>query len=142
MVTVQLPSLRERPEDIPVLVQHFLKRENARQTVPEAVQALLRAYQWPGNVRELENAIRRMIALAPASEVRVQDLPAEIQGGGSASAAASGLTGDLERIEKNAILAAMNESGWNQSRAARVLGVGRTALQYKMKKYGIQKPGT
>ncbi len=83
-----------------------------------------------------------MIALAPASEVRVQDLPAEIQGGGGGSAAASGLTGDLERMEKNAILAAMNESGWNQSRAARVLGVGRTALQYKMKKYGIQKPGT
>ena len=66
----------------------------------------------------------RMIALAPASEVRVQDLPAEIQGGSSAAAAASGLTGDLERIEKNAILAAMNESGWNQSRAARVLGGG------------------
>ncbi len=51
VVTVQLPSLRERPEDIPVLVQHFLKRENARQTVPEAVLALLKAYQWPGNVR-------------------------------------------------------------------------------------------
>lgn len=142
VVTVQLPSLRERPEDIPVLVQHFLKKENAKQTVPEAVQALLKGHQWPGNVRELENAIRRMIALAPSGELRAQDLPAEVQGGGSASAAASGLTGDLERIEKNAILAAMNESGWNQSRAARVLGVGRTALQYKMKKYGIQKPGT
>jgi DNA-binding NtrC family response regulator len=142
VVTVQLPSLRERPEDIPVLVQHFLKKESAKQTVPEPVQVLLKGYQWPGNVRELENAIRRMIALAPAGEVRVQDLPAEIQGGASANAAASGLTGDLERIEKNAILAAMNESGWNQSRAARVLGVGRTALQYKMKKYGIQKPGT
>ncbi|MCC6149005.1 MAG: sigma-54-dependent Fis family transcriptional regulator [Planctomycetes bacterium] len=142
VVTVQLPSLRERPEDIPVLVQHFLKKENAKQTVPEAVQALLKGYQWPGNVRELENALRRMIALAPSGELRAQDLPAEVQGGGGASAAASGLTGDLERIEKNAILAAMNESGWNQSRAARVLGVGRTALQYKMKKYGIQKPGT
>jgi two-component system NtrC family response regulator len=142
VVTVQLPSLRERPEDIPVLVQHFLKKENAKQTVPEAVQALLKGYQWPGNVRELENAIRRMIALAPAGEVRVQDLPAEVQTGTGASAAVAGLTGDLERIEKNAILAAMNESGWNQSRAARVLGVGRTALQYKMKKYGIQKPGT
>ncbi|HRJ78597.1 MAG: sigma-54-dependent Fis family transcriptional regulator [Planctomycetaceae bacterium] len=141
VVTVQLPPLRERPEDIPLLVRHFLKKENARQACPEPVIAALKAHNWPGNVRELENALRRMVALAPAAELRVQDLPAEVQGGPAATAA-QGLTGDLERIEKNAILAAMNESGWNQSRAARVLGVGRTALQYKMKKYGIQKPGT
>jgi two-component system, NtrC family, response regulator AtoC len=142
VVTVQLPSLRERPEDIPVLVQHFLKKEKAKQVVPDNVMQLLKGHPWPGNVRELENAIRRMVALAPSGELRANDLPAEVQSGNAQSAAASGLTGDLERIEKNAILAAMNESGWNQSRAARVLGVGRTALQYKMKKYGIQKPGT
>ncbi|CAG0991885.1 MAG: sigma-54-dependent Fis family transcriptional regulator [Planctomycetes bacterium] len=142
VVTVQLPSLRERPEDVPVLVQHFLKKENAKQAVPDNVMQLLKGHAWPGNVRELENAIRRMVALAPSGELRAQDLPAEVQSNSAQSAAASGLTGDLERIEKNAILAAMNESGWNQSRAARVLGVGRTALQYKMKKYGIQKPGT
>lgn len=142
VVTVQLPPLRERPEDIPVLVQHFLKKDNARQAAPEAVMQALKAHTWPGNVRELENAIRRMVALAPGSELRAQDLPAEVQGKSAQAGNAAGLTGDLERIEKNAILAAMNESGWNQSRAARVLGVGRTALQYKMKKYGIQKPGT
>ncbi len=144
VVTVQLPPLRERTEDIPALVAHFLKKDNARQTCPDSVMSLLKAHNWPGNVRELENALRRMVALAPAGELRALDLPAEVQSGqaGGAVAAQAGLTGDLERIEKNAILAAMNESGWNQSRAARVLGVGRTALQYKMKKYGIQKPGT
>ncbi|MCC6574496.1 MAG: sigma-54-dependent Fis family transcriptional regulator [Planctomycetes bacterium] len=142
VVTVTLPPLRERAEDIPLLVKHFMRKENARQSVPDAFLQRLKEYSWPGNVRELENVMRRCVALAPGNELRLIDLPAEVQAmkPPQGEDAAAGLTGDLERIERNALLAALQECGFNQSRAARVLGVGRTALQYKMKKYGISKP--
>jgi DNA-binding NtrC family response regulator len=139
VVTVTLPPLREHPDDVPELVRHFLKKEGADHAVPDAVMQQLKGYSWPGNVRELENAIRRCVALAPGKVLRLDDLPAEMRMV-SAAPDGSGLTADLERLERSALLSALQDHGWNQSAAARVLGIGRTALQYKMKKYGIAKP--
>ena len=144
VVTVTMPPLRERTTDIPMLVAHFLKKEGTNKTVPGEVMARLQAYHWPGNVRELENVIRRCLALATGDSLRVEDLPPEMLEATRlppGEEPAQGLVGDLERIERNSLLNALEETGWNVSRAARILGVGRTALQYKMKKYGLKKNG-
>jgi len=143
VVTVTLPPLRERGGDIPRLVQYFLGKEGSKLAMPEEVMSRLEAYHWPGNVRELENVIRRCIALATDDSIKVEDLPPEITQATRlppGEEPPQGLVGDLERIERNSLLNALKETGWNVSRAARILGVGRTALQYKMKKYGLKKP--
>ena len=143
VVTVTMPPLRERAGDIGKLVEHFLRKEASTLAVPEDVMARLLAYHWPGNVRELENVIRRCIALSTGQAMRVEDLPAEMLEATRlppGEDAPQGLVGDLERIERNTLLNALEETAWNVSRAARILGVGRTALQYKMKKYGLKKP--
>ncbi|MCL4731409.1 MAG: sigma-54 dependent transcriptional regulator [Planctomycetes bacterium] len=144
VVTVTLPPLRERVGDLGALVQHFLGRENSRLKFPAEIMGILERYHWPGNVRELENVVRRCVALARGDSVARGDLPPELLEAGDlppGEEPPKGLVGDLERIERNALVTALEETGWNISRAARVLGVGRTALQYKMKKYGISKPG-
>ena len=143
VVTVTMPPLRERTGDIPRLVKYFLQKEGTKLEMPEDVLARLEAYHWPGNVRELENVIRRCIALATGDAINVEDLPPEITQATRlppGEEAPQGLVGDLERIERNTLLNALKETGWNVSRAARILGVGRTALQYKIKKYGLKKP--
>ena len=145
VVTVTLPPLRERISDLEPLVRHFLARENSRLQFPPEVLAVMQRYHWPGNVRELENVVRRCAALSRGESVTPADLPGEMLEAGAlppGEEPAKGLVGDLERIERNALVTALEETGWNISRAARVLGVGRTALQYKMKKYGIVKPAT
>jgi two-component system, NtrC family, response regulator len=142
VVTVTMPPLRERSSDIPKLVAHFLGKEASKLTLPADVMTRLQEYHWPGNVRELENVVRRCIALASGSAIRVEDLPPEMLEATRlppGEDAPHGLTGDLERIERNTLLNALEETAWNVSRAARILGVGRTALQYKMKKYGLRK---
>ncbi len=144
VVTVTLPPLRERAGDLPALITHFLAREGSGLKFGPETLAILERYHWPGNVRELENVVRRCVALARTDAVTRADLPPEVLDAGAlppGETPASGLVGDLERIERNALVTALEETGWNISRAARVLGVGRTALQYKMKKYGISKPG-
>jgi DNA-binding NtrC family response regulator len=143
VVTVTLPPLRERAQDIPALVDHFLKQEGSSMQVPEDVMARLQHYHWPGNVRELDNVIRRCVALAGGDAMRVEDLPPEILQATRlppGEDAPEGLVGELERHERNSLMNALEDTGWNVSRAARILGVGRTALQYKMKKYGLKKP--
>jgi transcriptional regulator with GAF, ATPase, and Fis domain len=143
VVTVTMPPLRERISDMTVLVQHFLARENSKLKFPPEVLGVMERYHWPGNVRELENVVRRCAALARSDVAATTDLPPELLEAGAlppGEEPAKGLVGDLERIERNALVTALEETGWNISRAARVLGVGRTALQYKMKKYGIVKP--
>ncbi|MBX3475273.1 MAG: sigma-54-dependent Fis family transcriptional regulator [Planctomycetes bacterium] len=144
VVTVTLPPLRERIGDLGALVQHFLAREGSRMKFTPEVTGIMERYHWPGNVRELENVVRRCVALARGDTVARSDLPPEMLEAGAlppGESPAAGLVGDLERMERNALVTALEETGWNISRAARVLGVGRTALQYKMKKYGIAKPG-
>jgi len=142
VVTVTMPPLRERTGDIARLVEHFLSRENSRLKLGPDVMSRLQAYHWPGNVRELENVIRRCIALSAGNAIRVEDLPPEMLQATRlppGETVPQGLVGDLERIERNSLMNALEETAWNVSRAARILGVGRTALQYKMKKYGLKK---
>jgi DNA-binding NtrC family response regulator len=143
VIPVVLPPLRERREDIPTLAEHFLQRYSQRQgrllrLSAEAVATLLR-YPWPGNVRELENAMERTAILAQNDSIAPDDLPPHILAGtplGAAPSLPQALT--LADMEKVHILQTLERFGWNHSRTAEALGIGRTSLWRKLKEYQIE----
>src|SRR2546425_9019996 len=145
VVHVLLPPLRARPEDIPLLVEHFLQRFSREyQVAPKrlAAEAMerLRAYGWPGNVRELQNPIERAFALAVADTITLDDLPAAVRGLPSPDAAAAVDPSDvptLEEAERRLFAAALRKSGGNKNEAARLLGIDRQRLYRKIEKYGL-----
>jgi DNA-binding NtrC family response regulator len=144
VIPVVLPPLRERREDIPVLAEHFLghfgqKQGRLLRLSAEAVERLLR-YPWPGNVRELENAMERTAILAGTETIGPDDLPPHITTGtplGPAPILPREQT--LDEVEKTHILQTLERYGWNHSRAAEALGIGRTSLWRKLKEYQIEE---
>jgi two-component system response regulator HydG len=144
VIPVILPPLRERREDIPLMAEHFLRRYSRKQGRPlrfsaQAIDRLLR-YPWPGNVRELENAMERTAILAENDVIAVDDLPPHIVAGtplGAAPALPQPLT--LAEAEKLHILQTLERYGWNHSRAAEALGIGRTSLWRKLKEYPLEE---
>ncbi len=138
VVAIELPPLRDRKEDIPVLAQHFLKKfavENQKEIIgfsPGATDFLLK-YEWPGNVRELENAIERAVILAKNSYIEVTDLPQE----NLLLTHQAPLGRSLAEVERNHILNILNETGGNYSDAARSLGISRMTLYNKARAYGL-----
>jgi transcriptional regulator with GAF, ATPase, and Fis domain len=145
---IRMPPLRERADDIPLLVAHFVeacnRRMNKRVTgVSPQAMALLMAYGWPGNVRELENVIQRMMVVGKGEILEDRDLPAEIRGEEKepreqAKDLKGIARGSTEIVEREAIINALAETGGNVTRAARSLGVSRATLQHKMKIYGLR----
>jgi two-component system NtrC family response regulator len=146
VVTMQLPPLRERKEDIPPLIDHFLvhyARENSREidgTTSEALDMLLK-YDYPGNVRELENIIERAVVIAREDVISVEDLPfgeamEEVRGEKKTDDGV--LRRSLEDLEKRMIAEAMEKANDHQSRAAACLGISERMLRYKLKKYGLK----
>jgi len=144
--TILVPPLRDRRDDIPRLADHFLQeigRENntaTKRLSPEALKALL-AYRWPGNVRELRNSMEVAALVAGGDTIGPDDLSPEILGGGIPPSAAGPIPlpapRTLEEIERDAIRAALRETGGNKTQAARVLGIGLRTLHRKVKEYGI-----
>jgi len=142
VVPIHLPPLRERREDIPLLVDHFINEYSRiygvepKWLTPEALQRLIE-YAWPGNIRELQNAIERAFALSSQPEITPKDLPAAILR--DAPPPADGLTDPLplEEVERRNILAALHRSGGNKNEAARILGIDRQRLYRKIEKYGL-----
>jgi len=138
VVTIELPPLRERKEDIPLLAQHFLKKfalgnqKDITGFSPEATDFFLN-YEWPGNVRELENAIERAVILAKNSSIQVTDLPQE----NLLLARSASPGGRLEEVEKNHIISVLNKTRGNYSQAARLLGISRMTLYNKARAYGL-----
>ena len=173
VVTLELPPLRKRRPDIPLLVEHFLAKHSARLGVeprplsPE-VERLFLTHTWPGNVRELEHALEAALQLASGPVITVADLPAHLQrlaaeepvqhpdgwslhegttvprsqGGRSHVHRGDGhtLRRRLAYLERAAVEKALEEAGWNLSRAARILGLPRQTLQYRMKVLGLKRP--
>jgi DNA-binding NtrC family response regulator len=152
-VTIQVPPLRERRDDVPVLVRAFLERYRAKHDrpvdiiEPEAYRRLL-AYGWPGNVRELQHAIEHAVLVARGNQIVVSDLPEPLQRGVGEAAGASSIApsevpaGSLEEIERASILKALETTRWNKQAAAALLGLRRPTLYSKMRKHGIpQRPG-
>jgi DNA-binding NtrC family response regulator len=143
-VTVSVPPLRERREDVSALIKHFLTQgtgEGGRApTLSPRADTILREYRWPGNVAELQSAIERRAAIANGDMVTEAELPANIRqsvtGGGE-----SGLMDQVESVERQMVLDALMKHGWNQTHAAAALKMGRTSLQYKMQKHKLVKPG-
>ncbi len=140
---IELPALRDRKEDIPLLVTHFVKQfaeqMNKRITrVASAAMSILQQYPWPGNVRELENAVERAMVVAQEPELRETDFALKAK----AAVAANNGTGaprKLEDIEKDHILHVLEETNWNQTRAAELLDIDRVKLHHKIKRYGWTK---
>lgn len=150
VVNVNLPPLRERREDIPVLVAHFMQKlsgeshKAAKKFAPEALEYLT-AYEWPGNVRQLENVVERCMVLSAKDEIGVEDLPSEIKDEEAQFKSAVDLlpiklelAGTLEKIEAALIRRALVKSGFVQVKAAELLNISKSLLQYKLKKYNIQ----
>ena len=140
VVTIQLPALRDRPEDVPALVAHFL-RGTPGKLGAGALEAL-RRYSWPGNVREMENVLQRLAVLKPSGAFELEDLPDAIRGAnpalqGTPPQAVAGpidLPAVLAELEDRLILQALEQSGGNKSQAARNLGLNRTTLIEKLRR--------
>jgi two-component system response regulator HydG len=147
VVSCEVPALRERREDIPWLVAHFIKklgpRINPRVTgIDDAALARLSAHAWPGNVRELENAIEQALVFASGELIDVAALPAFLREGTPANALAvpageMSLPDILEDLERQLIQRAYDKTGGVKTETARVLGIKTSALYYKLEKYGI-----
>ena len=150
VVPVQLPPLRERREDVPRLVDHFIRkiaRQSNRDVRGASAGALevLGRYDWPGNVRELENVIHRAVVLARASIVQLQDVPLDVAlpetGPRLAEDTGLPLREACEQFERQYILRVLERVGWNMTRAARLLGVHRNTVLAKLSAWGIARPG-
>ncbi len=145
VIPLRVPALRERAEDIPLLVKEFLHRFAPSETLTlsdELMQALLR-HHWPGNIRELENLIERMVILRSQNNLTVSDLPSDF--GRTVSRPDAAQTGDQDNptfheAEKRLIVNALDKFGWNKSRAADYLQIPRHVLIYRMKKYQLTDP--
>ncbi len=148
VVLISLPPLRERKDDVPLLVEHFLHRYRSEsggrlKYVPPPTMDLLMRYNWPGNVRELENVIERALVMGKGDTIFAQDLPSEIQKISDLSCLTlpSGRLSLKERVgelEKELITDVLKETGWVQTKAAKLLGISRRIMRYKMEKYGIK----
>ena len=150
VIAVQLPSLRERKEDIPLLVQHFLDKyaEESRRSglmlTPEAMDRLA-AYDWPGNVRELVHVIQRAAVLG-GEVIDVASLPEALRTRASKHPTAPSITAPtslrdaIADLEKRMIVEALDRAKGNRSEAARQLGIGRPQLYAKMEEHGLAAP--
>ena len=143
VIPISVPSLRERQEDIPLLVTHFIAKYNSeRRSVqgasPETLDILCR-YSWPGNVRELENVVQEVIAMGSSDWLRPIDLPEKIRHAKKSISATSRGVKPLKEIEREAIIEALDLSTGNKKEAARILGIGKTTLYEKIKRYGIER---
>jgi transcriptional regulator with PAS, ATPase and Fis domain len=154
VIPAHLPPLRERKEDIPVLIDFFIEKFNKKldrsvKYIDEKVTNLLIQYAWPGNIRELENLVERMILMARGDTIVFADLPSELKT--AIESDSTGLSGirqkpfkdimknHMEDIEKQMIISVLEECGNNVTRAAKQLGLSRKGLQLKMMKYKLRR---
>ncbi len=147
VINIELPPMRERISDIPLLAQHFLQEvceeagRPAKEFTPEVIAALQR-YSWPGNVRELQNAIERAVLLGKSDRICLDDLPRQIAAVGPLSVEPIGsrtLKEALSAPERQIILEVLESNQWNRFATADVLGINRTTLYKKMKRLGLEE---
>jgi two-component system response regulator AtoC len=155
VVPIQLPPLRDRGGDIPLLVRHFIAKFNARlkksiQGIQPDAAARLEAYTWPGNIRELENVVERAVLFCDDTELRSIDLPAELRDeagaarlptptGGTPDGLKEQVKAAMSRLEREIIVKALDQTRGNVTHAARLLKISRKGLQLKMKELGLRE---
>jgi PAS domain S-box-containing protein len=146
VMEINMPPLRERKEDIPLLTEHFIEKLNTKlqKNIEGVSQEVLRkfmAYSWPGNIRELEHTIEHALILCQKSVVTLEDLPPDIleqtDAGGQSQRIESPQQKYSGTDERGAIIEALAKAGWNKSKAARILGISRRTIYRKMKEHGI-----
>lgn len=143
VIELNVPSLRERPQDIPLLAEHFLRQISSEwqsdlKSLSEAAIEKLKAYPFPGNVRELENVLERAMTFAEGKQIEAEDLAITSQNGNSnANTDSDGLLDELESKERDAIVSALESTHWNKTAAARKLGMTLRQLRYRLKKYYV-----
>ncbi|MFZ5816786.1 MAG: sigma-54 interaction domain-containing protein [Bacillota bacterium] len=166
VVYLELPALRDRPSDIPLLIDHFMQEHSQRLGIAPrplhlAVGRFFQQHSWPGNVRELEHAVEAALQMATGEELTLADLPVHLQRAAASMAPASTpetepaaepeplsggaidpreLRQNLAHLEREAIERTLHQCGWNLSQAARQLGLPRQTLQYRIKILGLKKP--
>ncbi|HEJ83475.1 MAG TPA: sigma-54-dependent Fis family transcriptional regulator, partial [Desulfobacteraceae bacterium] len=141
VIAFAMPPLRERKEDIPLLAEHFLRRfaqetnKDIDQISREAMDEMM-LYEWPGNVRELENAIERAVVIGKERKIMPEDLPIFRQ-----EYIESVEDQSLKSVEREHIAHVLKKNGWNISKSAEILGIDRTTLYNKIRRYGIERAG-
>ena len=145
MAVIRVPSLRERPEDIPILLDHLLSLESARDArrlslTPKALKAL-EAYDWPGNIREMRELVSRLAVTAPEDRIDIADIPPEMLAEGERPQVLPEDAAELRDMERQQVLSALTRHGWVQSRAARELGLTLRQIGYRIRKYGLAREG-
>jgi two-component system response regulator HydG len=146
VIPLRVPPLRERKDDIPLLVEHFLKiycegaGRQIKTLAPDAFEVLMR-YDWPGNVRELENAVERAVILQEGRVIQAEDLPEKLRARGHERSedivSVTNLT--LDELEKEYLLKVLEETGWHKKRAASILGINASTLYRKLQRYGFER---
>jgi DNA-binding NtrC family response regulator len=147
VVPIPLPALRERAADIPSLLNYYVDvfntefRKKVQGIAPEAV-ARLQTYGWPGNIRELRNAVERAMLLSEGKVLTIHDFPMLGEAAGSAftegvSLPANGI--NLEALERSLVVQALERAGWNQTRAAALLGLNRDQIRYRIEKFKLER---
>ena len=142
VVSIVMPPLRDRPEDVPLLVEHFLRAfasagSKPKRMSPKAMR-LAMDYTWPGNIRELENAIQRALVLSRGETIFPEHLPAKIQAAAEEPDDATRVGKTIREVERDTIIKALGETGGNRTHAAKILGISRRTLQNKIKEYEIE----
>jgi DNA-binding NtrC family response regulator len=148
---VTIPPLRARKSDIPILVEHFLRKYSQEfkkdvRGISRGALPALQAYDWPGNVRELENIVERSVALATGPVVRLDDLPVDLaihevnqRAGGDGGPVPLPLQEARDRFEQAYVLRALERENWNRTRAARALGMHRNTLLARLAAWGVRR---
>ncbi len=149
VIPIEVPALRERPEDIPLLVRHFLKKYSPEKeiSITEESMNILTRHTWKGNVRELENVIERAIVMTQGSELTVESFPQSVSGVHASMGhpmvdiPTEGMDFDrvIAEIEKDLLLQALKKTGWVKKEAARILNMSFRSFRYKLSKYDINK---
>ena len=150
VVPIVVPPLRERAQDVPLLAEHFIRRDNrdfnkhVTGFSPEALAAL-QAYRWPGNVRELENVIERCVVLAEGPVIQLNDLPLDVllpqQATKVRAAESLPLNEATDQFERQIVLRVLERVGWNLTEAGRILAIHRNSLRMKLARWGVRAPG-
>jgi DNA-binding NtrC family response regulator len=150
IISMEIPPLRERAEDLPEIIGHFLAKyseKNAKHVshLSDSAMAALRAYSWPGNVRELERIIEKAVALSAGNVLEPEDFPEILASPGKGTAPSASTDGgqaSLESMERIHIAKVLEETGYNKSKASEILGIDRATLYRKAKTYGIDLKGS
>jgi len=147
VIPIVMPSVRERQEDIPALISFYVDsynqefRKRIQRVTPSAMERL-KTYAWPGNVRELRNAVERAMLLAEGEELTLDHFPILERRSADLSESVELPAGgiDLEQLERSLVIQALQRSGWNQTRAATLLGLNRDQIRYRIEKFKLEKP--